>query len=51
MPVDKVTGIVTRTDVLRTLHGVAVEEGVGERRCLREADFREADFGTAGSAA
>ncbi len=39
-PVDKVLGIVTRTDVLRTLHGAAVEEGVGEA-ILREADFRE----------
>lgn len=38
--VDKVSGIVTRTDVLRTLHGAAVEEGVGEA-VLREADFRD----------
>ncbi|MHB8859667.1 MAG: CBS domain-containing protein [Thermoleophilia bacterium] len=40
VPVDEVKGIVTRTDVLRTLHGVAVEEGVDEA-ALREVDLRE----------
>jgi tRNA nucleotidyltransferase (CCA-adding enzyme) len=40
VPVDEVKGIVTRTDVLRTLHGAAVEEGAGETG-LREADFRD----------
>ncbi|MCL4472562.1 MAG: CBS domain-containing protein [Actinobacteria bacterium] len=40
VPVDEVRGIVTRTDVLRTLHGAAVEEGVDEA-ALREVDLRE----------
>ncbi len=39
VPVDQVMGIVTRTDVLRTLHGTSAEEDVGEA-VLREADFR-----------
>ncbi|MHB9112647.1 MAG: CBS domain-containing protein [Thermoleophilia bacterium] len=40
VPVDQVTGIVTRSDVLRTLHSSEVEEGIGET-VLREADFRD----------
>jgi tRNA nucleotidyltransferase (CCA-adding enzyme) len=40
VPFDQVTGIVTRTDVLRTLHSSMIEEGVGEA-VLHEADFRD----------
>lgn len=40
VPVDEVKGIVTRTDVLRTLHAAAVEEGLDETG-LREFDLRE----------
>jgi len=39
VPIAEVKGIVTRTDVLRTLHASMIEEA-GEENILREADFR-----------
>lgn len=40
VPVSDVIGIVTRTDVLRTMHGATLEENLGPFE-LKEADFQE----------
>ncbi len=40
MPVDEVVGIVTRTDVLRTLHPAAIDESFGHNT-VQEMDMRQ----------